>query len=108
MYLLRSEVVPDERANSRDAAHARHHTLDIGLEGLVVERLDLRLEPLHGADVPQVVAVAELRQAAPAHQTAEHPLLRLDGVPPEAVDRPRTLREPRLENRIAKRHSQLK
>ena len=79
---------------SRDAPHALHHPFDIGLEGLVVESLHLRLEPLHRTDMPQVVAVAELREASPAQQLPEHPRLRLDRTAAKTVDGPLALREP--------------
>ena len=54
--------------------------------------------------MPQVVAVAELRQPPPAQQPAEHPFLRFDGPAAEPVDRPFALRKPRSENYTAERH----
>ena len=92
---------------SRDAPHALHHPFDIGLEGLVVESLHLRLEPLHRTDMPQVVAVAELREASPAQQLPEHPRLRLDRTAAKTVDGPLALREPGFENYVSKRHDAL-
>jgi hypothetical protein len=86
------------------AADPFEHPLDVGFERIVVEGLDLRLELLHGMDVAQVVAVAELGHPPPAQQVAEHALLRLDRMTAEAVDGPCPAREPRLENRISERH----
>ena len=55
-------------------------------------------------NMPQVVAVAELRQPPPAQQPAEHTFLRFDGPAAEPVDRPFALRKPRPENYTAERH----
>ena len=83
----------------RDAARSRHvgltgqHPLDVGLEGVVVERLDHRGELLGRADAAQVVAPAELRAAAPAQKLPEHARLGLHGMAAEGVDGPLALRE---------------
>ena len=57
--------------------------------------------------MPQVVAVAELREASPAQQLPEHPRLRLDRTAAKTVDGPLALREPGFENYVSKRHDAL-
>ena len=57
--------------------------------------------------MPQVVAVAELREASPAQQLPEHPRLRLDRTAAKTVDGSLALREPGFENYVSKRHDAL-
>ena len=54
--------------------------------------------------MPQIVAIAELREAAPPQQLPEHPRLRLGRMAAKTVDGPLALREPGFEDYVSERH----
>ncbi len=85
-------------------AFARFHAFDVGLERIVIERIDLRLELLDILHAPYAVLSAEDRIGPAPQQAAQHPFLRFDGMPPKSVDRPQAGREKRAEYPIAQRH----
>ena len=84
-------------ARRSDVLLAGQHLLDVGLERLVIERLDHRLELLDRADMPQVVTPAEFGPPSAAQQLPEDAFLRLGRPAPETVDGPLALRKPCFE-----------